>query len=93
MSSASRSASSLYESSSTFLREEREKGKGILLVMHDVGDALTVADRVVWLQEGRVACAGSAEEALEQRIPEKLLGLTRYAAQRGEKTAYFFKGE
>ena len=75
------------------LRGEREKGKAILLVMHDLGDALSIADRLVIIKHGTVAFTGTPDEALAQRIPEKLFSLQRYTAKRGEKTAYFFKGE
>ncbi len=75
------------------LRQERSHGKTILLVMHDLGDALTVADQLVILKESSLAFVGTPHEALTQNIPEAIFGLQRYTAQRGEKTAYFFKGE
>ncbi|MBQ8357430.1 MAG: ABC transporter ATP-binding protein [Clostridia bacterium] len=73
------------------LKKERARGKTFLLVMHDVSDALWLADRVVVLAKGALAFCGTPHEALEQCIPEKQFGLTRYTAQRGEKTAYFFR--
>lgn len=75
------------------LRTERTRGKTILAVMHDVGAALELADRIIVLENGVLAFAGTPAEALEQEIPEKHFGLTRYTAQRGEKTAVFFKAE
>ena len=73
------------------LRAERQRGKTILTVMHDVGAALDIADRIVVLENGTLAFHGTPAEALTEEIPEKHFGLTRYTAQRGEKTAYFFK--
>ena len=75
------------------LREERERGKTILLIMHDVGEALANADHVAVLSDGALAFSGTPDEALAQDIPEKHFGLTRYVAQRGEKTAVFFRAE
>lgn len=75
------------------LRKERQRGKAILLVMHDLGDALDIADRLVILKNGAAAFAGTPAEALAEYVPERLLGLHRYAAKRDEETAYFFKGE
>ena len=75
------------------LRDERERGKTVLIVMHDVGTALQFADRIIVLENGTLAFDGTPTEALEREIPEKHFGLTRYTAQRGEKTAVFFKAE
>jgi sulfonate transport system ATP-binding protein len=64
----------------------RDQGFTALLVTHDVGEALALADRVVLLQEGRVALdqpvelprprrRGAVElAALEEKILEVLLG-------------------
>lgn len=73
------------------LRRERDRGKTILLVMHDVSDALRIADRVAVISNAELAFCDTPREALEQNVPEKLFGLTRYTAKRGEETAYFFK--
>ena len=73
------------------LKKERDRGKAILLVMHDVTDALRIADRVAVIRDATLAFCGMPREALEQSIPEKLFGLTRYTAKRGEETAYFFR--
>ncbi len=75
------------------LREEAAAGKAILLITHDVTEAFSNADRVALLANGSLAFSGTTAEALEQEIPEKHFRLTRYVAQRGEKTAVFFKTE
>ena len=75
------------------LKKERDRGKTVLLVMHDVSDALRLADRVAVIKDAALAFCGTPQEALEQNIPENLFGLTRYTAKRGEKTAVFFKAE
>ncbi|MBO5354720.1 MAG: ABC transporter ATP-binding protein [Clostridia bacterium] len=73
------------------LGRERNRGKTILLVMHDVSDALRIADRVAVIRDAALAFCGTPREALEQNVPENSFGLTRYTAKRGEKTVYFFK--
>ena len=73
------------------LKAQRNRGKTILLVMHDISDALRIADRVAVIKDAALAFCGTPQEALEQNIPENLFGLTRYTAKRGEKTAYFFR--
>lgn len=73
------------------LRAERDKGKTVLAVMHDVGAALDIADRILVLASGTLAFDGTPAEALAAEIPEKHFGLTRYTAERDGKTAYFFR--
>lgn len=73
------------------LQEERDRGKAILLVMHDLTDAFAVADSLVILKDGSVAFFGSPADALAQDLPERIFGVQQYTAQRGEKTAYFFR--
>ena len=73
------------------LRAERDKGKTVLAVMHDVGAALELADRIIVLESGSVAFNGTPAEALAGEVPEKHFGLTRYTAERDGKTAYFFR--
>ena len=75
------------------LRAERRAGKTVLAVMHDVGAALDLADRIVVLEGGTAVFDGTPAEALEREIPEKHFGLVRYTAKRGENTAVFFKTE
>ncbi len=73
------------------LREEREKGKHILLVMHDLTRALALADRVLVLDECKLAFDGTPDECIAARIPERIFGLTRYDAtdERGNTVRFF----
>lgn len=75
------------------LQAEKQQHKTVLLIMHDINEAFAHADRIAVLKNGALAFAGTTAEALAQNIPEKHFGLTRYVAQRGEKTAVFFKAE
>lgn len=49
------------------VRAAADRGMGVLLVEQHVRKALQVADRVCFLQQGRITWSGSASEALEQR--------------------------
>ena len=64
--------------------QAKHPGKTLLLVMHDVGAALELADRVAVLENGSLSFYGTPHEALAEEIPEKHFGLARYAAKRGE---------
>ena len=78
----------------TILKEECAKGKAVLTVMHDVGEALLLADRVACLDATThsLAFVGTPAEALEQQIPEQRFGLHRYTATREGETVSFFRG-
>ncbi len=52
-----------------FLRLKNDLGMTIVLVTHEVPSILHLADRIVFLDEGRVLYAGGLKEALESDIP------------------------
>ena len=54
---------------------QRETGVTMILVTHDLNDALSLADHVVVLEEGRVAAEGSPMEVLERPATEPLTRL------------------
>lgn len=62
------------------LQKEREKGKHILLVMHDLTRALAIADRVLVLDDGKLCFDGTPDACIQSRIPERIFSLTRYDA-------------
>ena len=74
------------------LRQEAARGKRILLVMHDLNEALSLADRVLLLEDATVAFDGTPQACIEQKIPEKHFGLLHYTARcdNGE-TLHFYK--
>ena len=66
-------------------RELADRGKTVILVIHDLSHAMTRADRVVLLAEGRVAAQGTAEEVfLSGRVDEVFgIRLGRFSTERG----------
>ena len=62
------------------LREQRENGKHILLVMHDLTRALALADRVLVLDGGKLCFDGTPDECVTHRIPERIFSLKSYTA-------------
>ena len=62
------------------LKKERAKGKHILLVMHDLTRALSIADRVLVLNEGTLAFEGTPDECVAARVPERIFSLKCYTA-------------
>lgn len=74
------------------LREERDKGKHILLVMHDLAEALSLADRVLLLENGSLTFDGTPDACLAEKIPERAFALHRYRATDATgKECFFFK--
>ncbi|WP_370191489.1 ABC transporter ATP-binding protein [Qipengyuania sp.] len=54
------------------LRRAADAGAGVVLVLHDLAHAMNHADRVVVLDEGRVAADGACEDALDHRVIERV---------------------
>lgn len=51
------------------------EGKAVVMVLHDLTQALEIADKVVVLKEGEIISQGSADEVYESRNLEKAFGI------------------
>lgn len=58
------------------LRAAAAAGTGVVVVLHDLNQAATVADRIVVLHHGRVAAAGKPAEVLTGDIIARTFGVT-----------------
>lgn len=65
------------------------EGKSILTVMHDVGDALTLADRVLVLDEGRLIFDGTPARCVEENVPARIFSLEKHTSM--ESGRLFFE--
>lgn len=54
------------------LRAAADAGAGVVLVLHDLAHAMNHADRVVVLDQGRIAADGTCEDALDHRVIERV---------------------
>ncbi|WP_370030013.1 ABC transporter ATP-binding protein [Qipengyuania mesophila] len=54
------------------LRRAADAGAGVVLVLHDLAHAMNHADRVVVLDEGRVAADGTCDDALDHQVIERV---------------------
>lgn len=59
----------------------RQQGKTILVVMHDLGEAVRCADRMAVMDAGCVVYSGSREECLACGVLEQTLRVKRYEAE------------
>lgn len=63
---------------SLLVRIVRTEAKAALCVLHDINDAVRLADDIALLEGGRLAYFGSAAEFMEKGIPEKHFGLSAH---------------
>lgn len=61
-----------------FLFSERERGKTVLAVLHDINQALEIADKIIVLNAGTVAFDGTPTAFADSSLPETLFGLRKY---------------
>ena len=59
----------------TLMEELRERGKTIMVVMHDLTQATMLDARFCLLEEGRITALGSAEELLDSGAIEHAFGV------------------
>ncbi|MBQ3482922.1 MAG: ABC transporter ATP-binding protein [Clostridia bacterium] len=75
------------------LAAEAKRGKAILAVLHDLSEAVAVADRILLLDRGTLAFDGTPERFVADKVAERTLGMRHYTAKRDKKTAHFFAPE
>jgi len=68
-----------------------EKGKTLLVIMHDINEAMNIADNIALLEGGKCLFSGSKSDFLAQKLAEKHFGLKRYDFSDGQNTEIFFK--
>jgi iron complex transport system ATP-binding protein len=67
-------------------RKLADAGKGVVLVLHDLAQAMNHADHVVVLDRGRVAASGTPDQALDPAVIARVWGLeTHWLGQPGAR--------
>ncbi len=56
------------------VQDLREKGKTIILVLHDLGQALRISDQIVVMNHRKIAGAGTPKECLKSGVIESVFG-------------------
>ncbi len=70
------------------LRKQRKKT--LLLILHNLSQAVQYADRIVILQDGGVFFDGPTAQCLDEEAIERVFGVRRYEiGQNGEKAIFF----
>lgn len=68
------------------LRREADNGAGVVIVLHDLAQAMNNADRVVVLDKGRIAFNGPPIDALSENAIFKVWGVrTKWLGEEGKR--------
>ncbi|MGL4337580.1 MAG: ABC transporter ATP-binding protein, partial [Turicibacter sp.] len=67
----------------------KKKNKTILMVLHDIGQALTYSDQLVVMNHGTVVFTGSKEEIIQSDTIKNVFGLSTKVFIHDDKTYYF----
>lgn len=65
------------------LTEERDQGKSVVAVMHDLGQAVRHADNVILIDNGKIVFAGTRDKAIESNVIEKTMGVQKFRLDNG----------
>lgn len=69
----------------------RAQGKTVILVLHDLNQALRISDYLIVMNNRKIAAAGTPEECLQQHIIETVFDVTLKQFSDGEDNYYFFR--
>ncbi len=72
------------------IRKLRADGKCVILSLHDLTDAIALADRILVLQKGRTVFTGNTETFIENGVPERVFGMKCHVFHEGEKDYRIF---
>ena len=73
------------------LRKLADDGKGIVTVMHDIQMAFTFSDRIVLLHEGRILCNDTPRKVCEQKVVDRIMGISIECDQDGKYYRYRYE--
>lgn len=71
------------------LLQLKAQGKTVILVLHDIGQALEISDMLVIMQDRKIAAAATPKECLRQHIIEEVFDV-RLKIFSDEKRSYYF---
>ncbi|MBQ3592473.1 MAG: hypothetical protein II979_11065, partial [Clostridia bacterium] len=66
-------------------------GKTVLLVLHDLSEAMEIADDVLILAQRTIVYSGSRDACLNAGAVEKWFGVQRYFCTNGDQHRIFFR--
>lgn len=72
------------------IKSLKEKGKCILLVLHDIAQAMQIADNILLLDEGRQVFYGTPERLVESDVLPKFMNVYPHKVVDNKETVYYF---
>lgn len=76
------------------IKEFRDKGKCVVVELHDIAQAVRVADRLILLADGEKAFYGTPHKLFESRILEEQMKIIPHkTVYNGKDIFYFTKKE
>lgn len=69
----------------------KEQGKTVILILHDLNQALRISDRLLVMNDRKIAAAGTPEECLASRVIEEVFQTQIRTFTDGEENFYFFR--
>jgi len=75
----------------TFLCSLKNKGKTVIIVLHDINDAVSISDKINLLDGGQLVFSGSTSEFTISDFPQKIFALKKITVQSNGQNEYFFK--
>lgn len=65
------------------LTAERDRGKAVVAVMHDLGQAVRYADNVILIDLGKIVFSGKTDDAISSKEIEKIMGVEAHKLDDG----------
>lgn len=72
------------------LTDLRKEGKTVITVLHDIGAALSIADQLVVMQEGKIVMDGSPEKIYQSGILEKVFHIKEHCFYDEHKNKHYY---
>lgn len=73
------------------IKELKENGKTVIVIMHDVNKAIDNADDILFLHNGKIEFFGTTKELIDTEIIEKYFNLTKYNVINDDVHSYIYK--
>lgn len=74
-----------------YARKLATEGKTVLMVVHDLDQAMKVADKIVLMKEGTVVAQGTPDEVFASGTPEEVFGINMKRVQTENGWHYYFE--
>ncbi len=74
-------------------RLKRQTGKTMLVVLHDLAEAIDLADRILLLENGRIAYDGDADGCLSSGVLERVFGVEKQIFHKNDRRYVFFSDD